>query len=168
MPEKAENCVKSLKIVDLFTHCTRNFMKTQNYSNHDRINPLYHGVLFAMILAGFILSGINLIQKSESEDLMESAILVMFSIILLFIFFFLRSFGLKLQERIIRNEQNLRHFMLTGKAMDVKLRMTQILALRFSPDDEFPELCQKAVKDRLSGDEIKKSIRRWKGDYHQI
>lgn len=143
-------------------------MKTQNYSNHDKMNPLFHGVLFFMILSGFVLSGINLIQKSESEELMESVILLIFSIILLFIFFFLRAFGLKLQDRIIRNEQNLRHYMLTGKPLDGKLRMTQISALRFSPDDEFPELCQKAIKDHLSSDEIKKRIGRWKGDYHQI
>lgn len=143
-------------------------MKNQTYSNHEKLNPLFHGILFGMILTGFILSVVNLINKSENEGLMESALLVMFSVILLIVFFFLRSFGLKLQDRIIRNEQNLRHFMLTGKPLDSKLRTTQIAALRFSPDDEFPELCRRAIMEHLTSKEIKKSIRRWKGDYHQI
>lgn len=143
-------------------------MKTQNYSNHNRLNPVFYGILFFMIVIVFTLSVINLIQNLESEQILLSGIIVMFSIITTFTFFFIRFTGKKLQNRIIRTEENLRHYMLTGKPMDYRLRMAQIAALRFSPDSEFPDLCERAVKDHLSADDIKKRIGKWKGDYQQV
>ncbi len=50
---------------------------------------------------------------------------------------------------MIRAEENFRHFILTGKPLDSRLDMKQIIALRFAEDDEFPELCQKALSENF-------------------
>jgi Na+/melibiose symporter-like transporter len=143
-------------------------MKNQNYKNHNRLNPLFHGVLFAMIAVTFLLAGVNLIQKADSDEPLQAGILIMISIITVFLFFFIRFFTLKLQERVIRSEENLRHYILTGKQLDHRLRTSQIAALRFSPDSEFPDLCQSALTDHLSAEDIKKRITKWRGDYYRI
>ena len=46
--------------------------------------------------------------------------------------------------------------------------MSQIIALRFAPDDEFPELAKKAVEVKLKAKEIKASIQKWKADHYRV
>jgi len=78
-----------------------------------------------------------------------------------------RSFSLKAQDRAIRAEENLRHFVLTGKVLDKSLTIRQIIALRFAPDEEFIALAERAVKENLSNDDIKKAVKNWKEDNHR-
>jgi len=80
-------------------------------------------------------------------------------------FWYGRAFATKVQDRAIRAEENLRHFVMTGKLFDPRLRMGQIIALRFSPDEEFLELAKRAVDENLSRKEIKKAIRNWRADH---
>lgn len=102
------------------------------------------------------------------STLYPSTLLFSSAIGMLGMFAFLRSFTLRLQERIIRNEENFRHFVLTGKTLDARIRMKQTLGLRYAPDSEFVELAKDAAESQLSSSEIKKSIGRWKGDHHQL
>ena len=104
----------------------------------------------------------------EAEKLLPSLLFVGVTFILLLLTYFVRIFAVRLQDRIIRAEENLRHFQLTGMLLDTRLHIKQIIALRFSPDSEFSELCKDAVEKHMSSEEIKKSISRWKGDYHRI
>ena len=83
-------------------------------------------------------------------------------------FFFARGFALKAQDRAIRAEENFRHFILTGKPLDNRLRMGQIIALRFAGDAEFPSLAQKAAAENIKGDDIKKAIQTWRADNHRV
>ncbi len=83
-------------------------------------------------------------------------------------FFFSRVFPLKAQDRAIRAEENLRHFALTGKLLDRRLSMKQIIALRFASDGEFVELCRKAADEGLSMDAIKKSVKHWRPDHDRV
>jgi len=53
-------------------------------------------------------------------------------------------------------------------ANHARLRMGQIVALRFASDDEFVVLAEKAATEGLSPKEIKQLIQRWKGDYRRI
>ncbi len=82
-------------------------------------------------------------------------------------FFFFREFPLRAQDRAIRVEENLRHFVLTGKLLDKGLSMSQIIALRFADDEEFVMLSSQALKDKMSNDDIKKAIKKWKADHHR-
>jgi hypothetical protein len=62
----------------------------------------------------------------------------------------------------------LRHFALTGKLLDSRLTLSQIIALRFASDEELPTLAQRAVDGSLSNDAIKKEIKVWRADTRRV
>lgn len=80
----------------------------------------------------------------------------------------MRRFPLKAQDRAIRAEESLRFFILTGKPLDSKLSPGQIAALRFASDEEFVILSARAISENLSPDDIKKSVKNWRADYHRV
>jgi hypothetical protein len=142
-------------------------MNTQNYKNHTRIVLSYHVLTLLPLLAMLVGSIINLVHSDESNDY-SAALLVLASLILLSIYFHARAFALKAQDRAIRAEENLRHLALTGKLLDRRLRISQVIALRFASDEEFPSLAQKAADGNLSNREIKKQIVNWREDRHRV
>ncbi|RXP52639.1 hypothetical protein EC396_10965 [Lutibacter sp. HS1-25] len=142
-------------------------MKQQTYKNHARMVLGFHGFTFLAILLLLIGSIRNLINSS-ADNLYLASLLVLVSIILLLLFFYLRSFALKAQDRAIRAEEKLRYFILTSKRMSTKLTTRQIIGLRFAPDDEFPALVDKAIKENLSEKEIKLAIKNWKPDTYRV
>jgi len=142
-------------------------MPEQNYKNHIRLLPLYHGFTFLLIFTGLIGSVINLLHSDTSSHY-SAALLVVVFIALIFLFFFARLFALRAQDRAIRAEENFRHYILTGKPLDKQLRLGQIIALRFASDEEMPALAKRAVEEKLSQKQIKMEIRNWRGDYHRV
>lgn len=142
-------------------------MQTQNFKNHSRFVPLYHYGLYGGILVLLIGSIVNLCH-SAPENKYSASLLVLVSLLLIVIALFARSFALKAQDRAIRAEEALRYFILTGKPLDSRLRMGQIIALRFAGDDEFVALAKKAVDENLSNKAIKMAIQNWKGDFNRV
>ncbi|MFM2207569.1 MAG: hypothetical protein RL213_1544 [Bacteroidota bacterium] len=144
-------------------------MKKQNYSNHKKYVWWFHGFLYGLCLATLIGGFVNLIHSTDDQGNLYSASLILSVCALIIILCFtVRFFAVRLQDRIIRMEEQHRHWVLTGKPLDHRLHMRQIVALRFAPDDEFVNLCKRAVDEHLSQDEIKKHIHRWRGDYHRV
>lgn len=139
-------------------------MKTQNFKNHTQLVPGFHVLTFLAIVA--LLGGAiqNLVTASH-ENKYSASLLVLVAVIFFCFFWYTRSFSMKVQDRAIRAEENLRHFVLTGKLLDKNLNMRQIVALRFASDDEFVALASKAVAENLSSKQIKQSIINWKADY---
>jgi len=144
------------------------FMQEQNYKNHSRIVPLYHFVLLVSILALLIGSGINLVQSWNTEGLYSASLICLLAVIVFLLAWFTRGFALKAQDRAIRAEENLRYFAITGKLLDSKLKTSQVVALRFAPNNEFVDLVHRAVTENLSAKAIKEAIQNWKGDYHRV
>lgn len=142
-------------------------MKTQNYSNHARFVPLFHFFTLLGTLVLLIGSIVNLV-KSSGSNLYNASLIVFGSLLLMLTAFYARVFSLKAQDRAIKAEENFRHFLLTGKPLDTELTVRQIIGLRFASDEEFPELAKKAVTEKLSEKEIKKSIKNWKGDHYRV
>lgn len=141
----------------------------QNYANHRRIHPLYHFVFTLLSLGLVILSITQLIKSVQSGDQVLPAILfLLISISIVIVLIIVRTYPLKAQDRAIRAEENLRHYVLTQKLLDAKLTMGQITALRFASDEEFPTLCKKAAAEQLSPDAIKKSIKSWRSDNYRV
>mgnify|MGYP000908798208 CR=1 FL=1 len=139
----------------------------QNLKNHGKWVIGYHLISFLAILALIIGSIRSLINSSE-ENLYSTSLLVLVAFILLFMFYFLRAFALKAQDRAIRAEEKLRYFILTSKSLSNKITTRQIVGLRFASDDEFPTLVDKAEKENLSEKEIKKLIKNWKADMYRV
>ena len=144
-------------------------MEAQNYSNHGRIVPMYHYVTFGIIVLSFIGSLVNLYHSLGDHQRLYSASLISVTLIaLVMVMFFARLFALKAQDRAIRAEEKLRHYVLTGKVFDPRLDTRQIIGLRFAPDDEFVALAQRAAEESLSSDEIKKAIKNWRADNYRV
>lgn len=144
-------------------------MQEQNYANHRRFVPLYHFVLFGLLSLSFIGSIVNLVESFGSGVGIYSASLLFVAFIcLILIFFFMRVFPLKAQDRIIRLEENFRNYLMTGKTIDPKLTIRQIIGLRFASDDEFIDLAQKAAAENISEDDIKKMIKNWRADNERM
>lgn len=142
-------------------------MANQNYRNHFRYVPLWH-VITSLAIIALLIGSIVDVTHSTKENIYSASLLVLVSLILLSIFWYARRFALRAQDRAIRAEENLRHFALTGKLLDRRLRMGQIIALRFADDEEFVPLAKRAAEEGIRGGEIKKAIANWKADHHRV
>ena len=138
-------------------------MQEQNFKNHARYVPAFHFVMLTIVLAVTILSIINIVAGIS----LLSVMYVLIAIALDIAFVMIRQFPIAVQDRAIRAEENMRSFVLTGKLLDSRLTMAQIIALRFAPDDEIVELTARAIKENLSSKDIKQAIKNWKADHHR-
>ena len=142
-------------------------MQEQNFKNHARFVMGWHFVTPVIMLAVLIGSFVNML-KCQEGNLYNSSLLVVISILLWVIWFYERVFALKAQDRAIKVEENLRHFILTGKPLDSRLTIRQVIGLRFASDAEFPALAAKAAEEGTSEKDIKKSIINWKADTYRV
>ena len=131
--------------------------------------PMFHYVLWPVLLFLLIASCVNFYHNWEDIRWYDKApFMVAASIALILMAWYIRSFPLKAQDRAIRAEENLRHFALTGKLLDKRLQMRQVIALRFAGDDQFPKLAQEAAEKNMGNKEIKQAIVNWRDDDHWV
>ena len=142
-------------------------MAEQDYKNHSRLSLSYHGITGTALLI-LLIGAIRNVVLADTDSMYNASLILLIVIILISIYFHARIFGLKAQDRAIRAEENFRHFILTGKPLDRGLKMSQIIALRFASDAEFPGLAQRALSEKLSSRDIKQAIKSWKADYNRV
>ena len=142
-------------------------MKNQNFSNHRKLVPAFHFIALLGSLILVIGSIVNLVKTSH-EGLYSASLITFGAIVLLFTAFYTRIFSLRAQDRVIRAEENFRYFILTKQTLPKELTVRQIVGLRFASDEEFPALVEKAVKEKMSENDIKKAIKTWRGDYYRV
>ena len=138
-------------------------MSTQNYSNHRQFVPMYHYVLTAILLATIVGSVINFLNAPD-DGKYSASLIVALSVALLMTALFARTFALKVQDRVIRTEERLRHQALAGSPLPDGLTIRQIVGLRFASDEEFVALAASAAKSGTSEADIKKAIKNWRAD----
>ena len=143
-------------------------MSAQNYANHTQRVPGFLAVGITL-LACFIGGCVNLYHSfGDHQRIYSASLLVVLTVCVFLVAFFARSFALKAQDRAIRAEENLRHFVLTGKLLDPQLTIGQIVALRFAPDEEMPQLAVNAINQNLSPQSIKIGVKNWRADHHRV
>ncbi|MBP7778448.1 MAG: hypothetical protein KA371_15125 [Acidobacteria bacterium] len=79
-----------------------------------------------------------------------------------------RWYVVKLQDRIIQVEMQVRCARVLPAGQDellAQLSPKQIVALRFAPDDELGDLLQRAVSEQMTPATIKQAVRQWRPDY---
>jgi hypothetical protein len=144
-------------------------MEEQSYAKHTKFVPLFHGVLAGIILLTLLCSFYGIYRAIETgHGRLDAVLITTLSFAALLLFWFCRIFPLKAQDRAIRAEENLRHFALTGKLLDKRLSIKQIVGLRFASDAEFPALAQRAANESLTPDAIKREVKSWKADYDRL
>lgn len=144
----------------------------QNYKNHRRLYPFHHFVLVPITLLYFLWSLANLILGIMGGEELAPTIQQLMGALLFASFPFLaRIYALKNQNRIIRLEMRQRFFELTGKSFKDKesqLRLSQIIALRFAGDAELLPMMDRAIKEKMKADDIKKAVTDWQEDRHRV
>ncbi len=137
----------------------------QNYRNHRRFIPLYHFVVFGILVVNAIYSLVRLVRAPSWESGLSLAV----AFALLCLFFYARIFALTVQDRVIRLE--MRQRLAAILPADLRGRIEeldrhQLIALRFASDAEMPDLVREVLTNKIvNRDEIKKRIRDWQGDY---
>lgn len=143
-------------------------MPEQNFQNHTQRVPLFLAVGMAL-LACIIGAFVNLFHSiGDHQRIYSASLLVVLTICVFLVAYFARAFAIKAQDRGIRAEENLRHYVLTGKLLDSRLTIGQIIALRFASDAEFPTLAADAAAKNLDPKSIKQAIKSWRPDTHRV
>jgi hypothetical protein len=143
----------------------------QNYKNHARYYPLHHFVITPLTLLYFIWSIVKVIQAFDTDLFAHATYHLLGALIILILPLLSRLYALKNQDRIIRMEMRLRYFELTGKSLrdlEPKLRLSQIIALRFASDEELLSLIDETIKNDLRAKVIKQRIKEWQADTRRV
>jgi len=133
-------------------------MDRQNYANHVHRPTAWT----ATWVAGVVLT-LLFVWNAVRAGSLEAWALGLLGLVLVMTITLVRAFALRLQNRIIRLEMQVR-FQRLGIAWP-DLPMGQIVALRFASDAELPALLSKAAAEKLTPDQIKRAITDWQGDY---
>lgn len=140
----------------------------QNYQSHVRWHPPFHFFVMPIFAFHFIWSLVVVIRQpgwQTGENLVVASALVIAGLLI-------RINALKAQDRVIRLEEHLRFQRLFPQDFSKKLeqvKTSQLLALRFAPDEELLGLIEKIVAKQLTtNDEIKRAIKNWRPDYYRV
>ena len=143
--------------------------KVQSYSNHAQIVPMFHYVTLGILQLTFIGACVNLYQSwGDHARFYSAALLVTLTLGTILAALYARSFALRAQDRAIRAEEQLRYYVMTGKLLDPRLTIRQIIGLRFASNDEFVALAQRAADQNLSAKDIKQAVKQWRADAHRV
>jgi hypothetical protein len=129
----------------------------------------FHFVTMPLALILFVWSAIYAGQEIRDDGALTVPLLLFgMSLCLLFVITRIRIYATKNQDRVVRVEEQFRYFRLTGEALSPELEIAQIIALRYAGDDEFPALCQRAVKEKLIPADIRSAIKNWREDKMRV
>ena len=143
-------------------------MAEQTYATHRQLVPMYHVVTFFLLVTILIGSAVNLWRTIGSGASPYSASLILaLTVAVFFVYVYSRVFALKAQDRAIRAEEQLRHYVLTGALLDRRLTVRQIVGLRFASDAEFVALAKRAAEDNMEPEAIKKAVKAWRPDRYR-
>ena len=140
----------------------------QDYSSHRRYSPIHHFVLFPLMLAIMAGAAADHLGPGGSVPSYTAPLVLALSVVVAANAVIARVFALKAQDRAIRAEESLRHYVLTGRLPDARITMRQMVALRFAPDGEFLQLAARAAGENLSADEIKRAVVKWREDHDRV
>jgi hypothetical protein len=140
----------------------------QNLKSHGRLDPPYHFVLFFILVANLIVSIVHLVHHYRN---FYCYWLVVLSLAFFILYFKVRLYPLKVQDRVIRLEERLRLQALAPAEWHSQIfRLTedQLIGLRFAADDEVVELAKQALEHNLSRKQIKERIKDWRADNWRV
>ena len=142
--------------------------ETQNFKNHARYFPLVHFFLVPIFSFNLLWQIVRLYQE-PNWDRAENVLL---AVAFLFLNVAARMQALRAQDRVIRLEETLRYKELLPPDLAAKagqLPTGKIIALRFAPDEELPDLIGRTLNGEFQNSkEIKLAIKNWRGDYLRV
>jgi len=139
----------------------------QNLKNHGRLDPPYHLILLAVLTANLFI----VLCYTWSHVNIYSEWLSVLSIAVFIPAMKLRTYPLKVQDRVIRLEERLRLQSLAPAewhAQIYRLTEDQLIGLRFAADDEVVDLAKLALEQNLNRKQIKERIKNWRADNWRV
>jgi Family of unknown function (DUF6526) len=146
----------------------------QSFEHHTRWDAAFHFFVIPVFVLGLLMTIVHLVAhftKSDARENFHACLLILLAAALLVAVFKIRLYSLKVQDRVIRLEERLRLAMLLPEPLRTRipeLTVGQLVALRFASDAELPALAARALNEKLSRDDIKKSIKTWRPDNWRV
>jgi Family of unknown function (DUF6526) len=142
--------------------------QTQTYASHRRWIPAFHFFVLPVLFVNFIMAVIRVVRAPDFSTTWAAIVAFVLALGILYA----RVMPLRAQDRVIRFEERTRLERLLPadlRARIHELTPGQLIALRFAPDDEVPDLARRALNGELKGQaDIKRAIRNWRGDYLRV
>jgi uncharacterized membrane protein YciS (DUF1049 family) len=141
-------------------------MAEQNFENHGKFVPAFHFFVIPMVAINL---GWQVYRWKRAEFTVGGFESILLAAALLLGFFYARLFALRVQDRVIRLEEQLRCQRLLPADLQPRIAefsAGQLIALRFASDAELPALARKVLDEKLTERKaIKQLIKNWKPDY---
>jgi hypothetical protein len=142
----------------------------QSYAHHTRWDPLFHFFILPAFALAVIVAIVHFCMHIHHHPI-HGVMLVLLALAALVAMFKIRLYPLKVQDRVIRLEERLRLTTILPEPLRSRipeLTESQLIGLRFASDAEVSSLVQRALTEKLSGDEIKKAIKTWRPDNFRV
>jgi hypothetical protein len=141
--------------------------KSQDFKNHTKLDPPFHFLMAPVALATWIWR----VWVAAVHFDAENAWLAILALAFLVAVFKIRIYSLKVQDRVIRLEEQIRLQRVLPAALQARtgeLSEKQLVALRFAPDAELPALVEKALANNWDNKTIKQNIVNWRPDFFRV
>jgi hypothetical protein len=146
----------------------------QNFANHTRLDPLFHFFVLPLFGLALLMSLVHFfahLTESNFRENFHAFLLILLAVALVVLVVKVRLYALKVQDRVIRLEERLRLTTLLSEPLRSRipeLTEDQLIGLRFASDAEVPKLAERALNEKLTRNDIKKSIQSWRPDYWRV
>ncbi len=141
--------------------------KVQSYSNHTRWEPFYHFIASPIVLLNFLIQVRHAYYMGGRYAWWNA----LFAFGVLALVTSARLMVVTVQDRLIRLEMRLKLRELLPASMHAdigKLKVRQLVALRFASDAELPELVKRVLNGELQEQKaIKLAIKDWQADWQR-
>jgi hypothetical protein len=141
--------------------------KPQTLANHARFDPAYHFFVAPVFLVLALAGAVHFVRRPN----LHSGLMFVAAAALATLVFRVRTYALRVQDRVIRLEERLRLAALLPEGLRARipeLSEQQLIALRFASDAELPALTERTLAEKLSRADIKKAIQTWRPDYWRV
>lgn len=142
--------------------------RAQTYATHRRFIPQFHFFVLPVLIANIVITIVEFVRHPR----FITGWVVVLAFALAIGIWTARAMALRAQNRIIRLEERTRlEQLLSGneRSRISDLTTAQLIAIRFAPDEEVPDLVRRTLSGELStqGD-IKRAIRNWRADHLRV
>jgi hypothetical protein len=141
---------------------------TQTYANHSKFVPLFHYVALPILLVNVLVAAYGMVRAPG----LPAAWGLLMGVALFLGALFARVFALAAQDRVIRLEERMRMRELLPEPLRARIpeiTREQIIGLRFASDEELPSLVAQVLQGNIQKrDDVKKMVKHWRADTHQL
>jgi hypothetical protein len=140
----------------------------QSYASHRRYIPQFHFFVLPVLIANVAVTVIEFVRNPR----FLTAWIAIVAIALGIGIWTARAMALRAQDRIIRLEERVRLGQLLPPDLRSRigeLHASQLIAIRFAPDEEVPDLVRRTLDGELkTRADIKRAIQNWRADHLRV